>query len=80
MEKKSQIESTFSNTLDWMRLDQKKSCRIQFSKTFNALNKDEWSDVIAWHVEHMSKLEQSFKKPLQQVALSLKQHLPSNGK
>lgn len=78
MKRRDFIESTFNDTLDWMRLNQKKSCRIQFSKSFSALDKDSWNDAIAWHVEHMSKLEQTLKKPLHQVGATLKKHSTSN--
>ena len=70
---KSEIETEFGGALEWLRLDDKKSSRIQFSCGADGYNKDTWPQSIAWHLKYMSKLEQSLKVPLQNAADALKQ-------
>lgn len=67
------IETSFGDALEWMRLDEKKSCRIQYSCAADGFNKDTWKESVAWHLEHMCRLEQALKKPLQKAAEALKQ-------
>ncbi len=70
---KDEIETSFGDVLEWMRLDEKKSCRIQYSCAADGFNKDTWKESVAWHLEHMRRLEQALKKPLQKAAEALKQ-------
>jgi len=69
---KQDIEHTFGAELEWMRLDEKKSCRIQFSTKADGFNKDTWPQAVAWHLEQMTKLEKALKGPLQKAAEALK--------
>lgn len=70
---KDDIETSFGDVLEWMRLNEKKSCRIQYSCAADGFNKDTWKESVAWHLEHMCRLEQALKKPLQKAAEALKQ-------
>lgn len=70
---KDDIETNFGDSLEWMRLNEKKSCRIQYSCAADGFNKDTWKESVAWHLEHMCRLEQALKKPLQKAAEALKQ-------
>lgn len=72
LQKKEEIEKIFGNSLEWMRLDDKKACRIQFSVEADGFNKDSWPEWIKWHLDNMSKLEQAFKKPIKLVIEALK--------
>ncbi|HCG78359.1 MAG TPA: hypothetical protein DE015_04020 [Oceanospirillales bacterium] len=67
------IEDAFGEPLEWMRLEGKKSCRIQFSHPAEGFNKEQWPEFSAWHLEHMTRLEKSIKQPLQKAAEALKQ-------
>jgi hypothetical protein len=73
LEKKQSIESTFGDELEWLRLDAKKSSRIQFSKAFDGYNQDNWGDIIEWMVEYMLRLEKALKAPLAEVNQRLRQ-------
>lgn len=73
-ELKTQIEQVFGQPLEWMRLNDKKSSRVQFSTDADGFDRDVWPQSVAWHLDHMSKLEQAFKAPLQSAAEALKQH------
>lgn len=70
---KQDIEHTFGAELEWMRLDEKKSCRIQFSTKADGFNKETWPQAVAWHLEQMTKLEKALKGPLQKAAEAIKQ-------
>lgn len=72
LESKQEIEQVFGAELEWMRLDEKKSCRIQFSTKADGFNKDTWPKAVAWHLEQMTKLEKALKGPLQKAAEALK--------
>ena len=70
---KDDIEAEFGEPLEWLRLDNRKSSRIQFSCKADGYNKDTWQQSIAWHLKYISKLEQAFKIPLQNATEALKQ-------
>lgn len=70
--KKETIEQDFGDDLEWLRLDNKKQSRIQYSIKLDAFNKDNWPEAIAWHLEHMTKLEKAIQIPLQRVAQELR--------
>ncbi|EPG6919494.1 DUF4268 domain-containing protein [Proteus mirabilis] len=70
---KQDIEHTFGAELVWMRLDEKKSCRIQLSTKADGFNKETWPQAVAWHLEQMTKLEKALKGPLQKAAEAMKQ-------
>ncbi|CAM3169076.1 DUF4268 domain-containing protein [Vibrio vulnificus] len=71
-EQKDQIDSAFGEPLEWLRLDDKKQSRIQFSCKVEGFNKDIWHDHITWHLEHMVKLEKALKASLLQASERLK--------
>ncbi|MGL1206741.1 DUF4268 domain-containing protein [Vibrio parahaemolyticus] len=71
-EQKDQIDSAFGEPLEWLRLDDKKQSRIQFSCKVEGFNKDIWHDHINWHLEHMVKLEKALKASLLQASERLK--------
>jgi len=60
-ERKDEIEGKFGHALDWLRLDNKKSSRIEFTLYTDGHNQDRWQSYTAWHLEHIQKLEQAFK-------------------
>lgn len=70
---KQDIELAFGSELEWMRLDDKKSCRIQFSTKADGFNRDTWQTSINWHLQEMTRLELALKEPLQKAAQVLKQ-------
>lgn len=70
---KQDIEHAFGAELEWMRLDEKKSCRIQFSTKADGFNKETWPQAVAWHLEQMTKLEKALKGPLQKAVEAMKQ-------
>jgi hypothetical protein len=65
---------TFGEPLEGLSLEGDKSCRIQFSNMVVGFNKEQWSGVSQWQLEHMIKLEKALKQPLQLAAETLRQH------
>lgn len=70
---KDEIDAEFGEHLEWLRLDDKKSSRVQFSCEADGYNKDTWQQSVEWHLKYMSKFEQALKVPLQNAADVLKQ-------
>jgi hypothetical protein len=69
---KNEIENTFGEPLHWMRLDDKKMSRIQFTCTVDGYNRENWSQHCAWHLEQMIRFEKALKAPLKKAAEALK--------
>lgn len=70
---KQEIEQRFGQPLHWMRLNDKKMSRVQFGAEADGYNQETWPQSIAWHIEHMSKLNAAFKEPLHKASEALKQ-------
>jgi hypothetical protein len=58
------LNNEFGTELEWLPLDGKKSCRVQFSKPFDGFNSENWPVMIEWLVEHMTQFEKVMKQPL----------------
>jgi len=69
---KESIEESFGEHLDWQRLDNKKACRIQFSKPVDGYNKENWSTMIEWLIEHIVRLEIALKPALNSINQQMK--------
>jgi hypothetical protein len=60
----SELNSEFGADMEWLRLDDRKSSRIQFSQPFDGYNSEKWPVMIEWLVEHMTRFEKVMKQPL----------------
>ncbi|HBU40735.1 MAG TPA: hypothetical protein DEB59_09770, partial [Acidimicrobiaceae bacterium] len=69
---KQEIERIFGAPLIWLRLPNRKACRIQYGESVDGYDKDNWSDIVAWLVEHMSRLETALRGPLEKIRPELK--------
>jgi hypothetical protein len=69
---KDAIESIFDSPLEWMRLDDKKACRIQFAKSIDAFDRDNWSEMVEWHIDNLIRFEAAFKDHLISASKLLK--------
>ncbi|KGJ92084.1 DUF4268 domain-containing protein [Thalassotalea sp. ND16A] len=63
-ERKDIIESKFGDQLEWFRLDDKKSSRVQIRSDFDGKNKDNWPEMIEWLIDHMIRFEAALKPHL----------------
>lgn len=59
--KKDEIELHFGDEFNWERLDDKKACRIKYSKYFEGYDEENWEDMISWIYNNIVKLEKSIK-------------------
>lgn len=71
-ERKAEVEAAFGDEISWLRLDDKKACRIQFGMACDGYDRDQWQDYVAWHVEHISKLQNALKSPIAELNSELK--------
>ncbi|TNC72467.1 DUF4268 domain-containing protein [Rubellimicrobium roseum] len=63
-EQKEQHETKFGVPLDWLRLDDKKACRIACAQPFEGYNRENWPAMIDWMTDHMRRLQDTFTGPL----------------
>lgn len=64
---KDEVEETFGAELDWKRMDDKKSSRIQYAQPFDGFNKESWPEMIDWLAAHMTRLEAALSGPLNRL-------------
>jgi hypothetical protein len=64
---KEQIEAGFGAPLDWRRMDDKKSSRIQYAQPFDGFHKENWPEMTAWLAQHIIRLEGAFAEPLKRL-------------
>ena len=65
---RDEIEQEIGHKLEWRRMNDKKSSRIQFAREADGYNKELWPQWIEWMISEVSKLEKAFKAPLQDAA------------
>ena len=62
-----------TGSLEWDRLENKKSCRIKHElRNVSLYEKEDWDKMIDFLVTSMVKMEMAFKKPLQVINKELK--------
>lgn len=66
------LEDKFGAPLDWRRLNDKKACRIAFSKPFDGYNEENWPEMIDWLVQHMGRLQSAFEPAIEIINSDLK--------
>ena len=71
-EQREQLEREFGGKLEWRRMDDKKSSRIDLSRSFDSYNRDVWPEITTWLAEHINRLESAFKPHLQRLNRELK--------
>ena len=69
---KENIESAFGSQLEWLRLDEKKASRVQYSQNVQGYERDSWPEIIDWMITHMIKLEKATKQYLSQANSQIK--------
>ncbi|MEQ1321046.1 DUF4268 domain-containing protein [Acinetobacter guillouiae] len=60
-ERKNEIERKFGHELKWLKLEDKKSSRIEFGIDVDGYNKELWLVHTEWHLEQIQKLENAFR-------------------
>lgn len=72
LENKNSFEEKFGNTLDWLPLENKKACRIQYKKEIEGYNQDNWPEIIDWLIKNMTALELALRPYLAKINKELK--------
>lgn len=70
--KREEIERTFGHELGWKRLDHRKSSRIEYAKTIDSYNQENWPEIIEWLSQHILLLESALRERLQRLNQVLK--------
>lgn len=60
--KKDEIENTFKESLVWKKLEDKKVSLIQFSKSIDADNKENWNEMADWMMKNIQNMKNTFSK------------------
>ncbi len=69
---REKIDAAFGDNLEWLPLENKKSCRIQYTKPADGFNRELWGEWVQWHLTHMTKLEMVLKARLNKANEALK--------
>jgi hypothetical protein len=73
LEQKNSIEQKFGHELTWEELPDKKASRIKFElNQVDYFNKEDWTKMIEFMVEHMQQLEKTFREPVLKLKNKLK--------
>jgi hypothetical protein len=65
---REKIESTFGDSLDWQRLDEKRACRVAKTiKIGGYLNEDRWPEIQQAMIDAMVRLEKAFRPHLPEI-------------
>lgn len=68
---RDEIEKSFGQNLTWLRMDDKKSSRIVFSKEFDGYDERSWPVMLAWLSAHLNALTTAVQKTLLKASSSL---------
>ena len=76
--KRDKIENTFGQQLEWLSLEKRKSCRIQFSKNIlHGFSEENWQDMQVWLIENITLLEQAIAPYIGDLSKSLQVRMQS---
>ena len=74
---KEEIEKIFGQQLQWLRLDDRKSSRIQYVKYVDGYNSELWQEYIVWHFKQVTKIEELFKPLMKEAYRDLEDFIKS---
>ena len=74
---KEELEKRFGDKLEWKRMDDKKSSKIQVSSPFDGYNRATWPEMINWLGAHVRRLEETFEESLSRLNQELKSQTSS---
>lgn len=70
---RQEVEQDFGETLEWLKLEDKKSSRIQYSIKVDGFDTTKWAEYHQWHLKYMVKLESVLKNRIQKCFEKMKQ-------
>lgn len=71
-ENRQELESLFGDKLIWSSKEGQISSYIKYTKKFDGRNRENWSEIIEWHINHISRLENILKEPLTKLNQELR--------
>ena len=71
--KKDEIEEAFGHELIWSIKEGQISSYIKYEQSFDGTNRDNWPEIIDWHVKYMTKLEEALQDHLNRANRLLKE-------
>jgi hypothetical protein len=71
--RKEEIESVFGDSLTWSTKEGQISSYIKYGKKIDGTNRDNWPEIIEWHITHMKKLENAMQKHIDVVNRKLRE-------
>ena len=71
--RKEEIESVFGDSLIWSTKEGQISSYIKYGKKIDGTNRDNWPEIIEWHITHMKKLEKAMQEHLNVVNQKLRE-------
>ncbi|KXZ66117.1 DUF4268 domain-containing protein [Acinetobacter venetianus] len=74
---KEEIEAVFGQELQWLRLDDRKSSRIQYAKYVDGYNNEIWQEYIIWHLKQITRIEEVFKPLMKKAYQDLEDFIKS---
>ncbi len=69
---REEIDATFGEPLDWRRMEDRKSSRIQYAAVFDGFNRESWPEMITWLGDHIEKLDAALGERLLELNPRLK--------
>lgn len=75
-ERRSQLEVAFGAPLEWRRLDDKKISMVAFDQPFDGFDRASWPAMVAWLVEHVRRVEATFKPEIDNLRQLLRTQFP----
>jgi hypothetical protein len=70
---KEAIEASFGSELVWLRLDHRKASRIEYQKSFDGYDKENWPEMVAWLIQFLPKMERTFSQQIEVIRRDLRQ-------
>ena len=68
---KEAIERSFGSDLKWLRLDHRKASRIEYQKSFDGYDKENWPEMVAWFIDFLPKMEKTFSQKIETIRKQL---------
>ena len=69
---RDRLRNQFGDQLEWKRMDDKKSSKIQLVHQCDGYNPSTWPEIIDWMEHNVRRLEKAFSEPLAQLNQELK--------
>jgi hypothetical protein len=70
--RREELEKAFGAPLSWRRMDDKKVSIIEVAQPFEGHNRENWSSMTAWLVDHVRRIERAFDPEIAKLRSALR--------